>query len=209
MFIFLTLYLQGILNNKDFRTQSVCIARRVNDIESVKEDGALKKFVDASFSSPSPLSIFENKSASNLTLDCEATSLLSHLKHTVANQLASNSLLDYVVENKHLGEEKDGTDDEKKRNGQIQELYLREICEVVCKALGDRILDGFQSTNYVTPTVFPEVVQHHSFLKLKLRGYVPREKLEVCYAFLLFFLNKKSNLIKIGTYYRLLLSRRC
>lgn len=171
-------FLKGILANKEFRDQSILLTRRVNDGESVKEDGSLRKFIDSALYASSPVTTL-NGSPSNLTLDCEATSLLAHLKDEVSELIPPGSLLDYVVEKIHIGEEKEGTEEVRKKNAQIQELYLREVCEVVCKSLGDHILEGFKKSNFITPSVFPEVVQHHSFLKLKLRGYVSRDKLQV------------------------------
>lgn len=176
------------------------LSRRIKDGESIREDGALRKFIDASVNLRSPVVTFPPPPGappsappptSALTLDCEATSLLGHLKDHVATLIPPSALLDYVVDKRHLGSEKEDivakgeiveeVGGGKLKKGEAQERYIREMCEVVCKSLGDHILEGFKKNNLKTSPVFQEVVQHHSFLKVKLRGYVERSKLQVFY----------------------------
>jgi hypothetical protein len=187
----------GILNNPNIKEQVVLLARRIKDGESIREDGALRKFIDASFNTPVPLVNFQpppgpplpKPPSSALSLDCEATSLLGHLKDHVSSLIPPSALLDYVVDKRHLGSEKEDVvaPGEKiaevaagqLKKGEAEERYIREMCEVACKSLGDHILAGFKKSNLATPAVFQEVTLHHAFLKIKLRGYVERSKLQV------------------------------
>ena len=187
----------GILNNPNYKEQTVLLARRIKDGESIREDGALRKFIDASSNAPIPLVTFPpppgppppKPPSSALSLDCEATSLLAHLKDQVFAMVPPSALLDYVIDKRHLGSEKEdmiapGEKIEdagagKLRKGEAQERYIRELCEVTCKSLGDHIIEGFRKNNLATSAVFQEVARHHSFLKIKLRGYVERSKLQV------------------------------
>jgi hypothetical protein len=112
----------------------------------------LRRFSDASFNTPFPLASFASASTnaptSSLTLDCEAASLLGRLKNQVLDVTPSGSLLDYVVQKKHLGTEEINPTAE-------QEQYLRELCEVVCKSLGDLIIEGLSILSFPHPSPPP------------------------------------------------------
>eukprot|EP00026_Physarum_polycephalum_P000302 Phypoly_transcript_00302.p1 GENE.Phypoly_transcript_00302~~Phypoly_transcript_00302.p1 ORF type:complete len:1760 (+),score=298.94 Phypoly_transcript_00302:614-5281(+) len=186
----------GIINNQNRKDQSILLTRRIKDGESIREDGPLRKFIDAGPNAPIPLVTFspppgpppEKPPTSALTLDCEATSLLGQLKEQVSVMVPPHALLDYVIDKRHLGSEKEDivakgevvadVEPGKFKKGEPLERYLREVCEVVCKSLGDHILEGFKKNNIITSAVFQEVVLHHTFLKVKLRGFVERSKLQ-------------------------------
>lgn len=116
--------------------QSICIARELLDVEHQKDDREMRKFVDSAFSSKQ-LSVVD--SSSPCTLDCEATSLLGILKDEVDKLLTPTHHYDYRVTYNQIGVFEKGKEVSAEKEEE-KTRYFREICDVVAKALGDKVL---------------------------------------------------------------------
>eukprot|EP00026_Physarum_polycephalum_P000179 Phypoly_transcript_00179.p1 GENE.Phypoly_transcript_00179~~Phypoly_transcript_00179.p1 ORF type:complete len:1916 (+),score=293.82 Phypoly_transcript_00179:377-6124(+) len=151
--------MNGILCNEHRAEQSICVLRKVTDINSM-ESSILKNYIDLIYKKPD--------------IDDEAVHLLSLLKQKVANVLGKDNVIEKEITINEVNPTKPGDVLETEAGNK----YRRELSDVICQRLSDLLFTQYENKVKSTSYLYDEVIRHITFREEKLKIYVDRPDIQ-------------------------------